>query len=89
MNGEGVLKIEGLLNKRETGEKIDQGQNLALWGESYLCLQYFSQIPARAGKLSMIKRCVLLIPYGEQNDSLDFKFDLKTGLISQICGYAL
>jgi len=34
MNGEGVLKIGGLLNMTETDEKIDQGQNLAMWGEA-------------------------------------------------------
>ncbi len=34
INGEGAMKIEGVLNMRETGEKIDPGQNLAMWGEA-------------------------------------------------------
>lgn len=85
MNGEGVLKIEGLLNKRETGEKIDQGQNLALWGESVFMPSVFFTNTSACWEIVDDKTVRLVIPYGQQNDSLDFKFDRKSGLISQIC----
>jgi hypothetical protein len=84
INGEGVLKIEGLLNKRETGEKIDQGQNLAMWGESVFMPSVFFTNTSASWETVDDKTMRLVIPYGQQNDSLDFKFDLKTGLISQI-----
>lgn len=84
MNGEGVLKIEGLLNKRETGEKIDQGQNLAMWGEAVFMPSVFFTDTSTRWEAVDDETVLLVIPSGKQNDSLDFKFDLKTGLISQI-----
>lgn len=84
MNGEGVLKIEGLLNKRETGEKIDQGQNLAMWGEAVFMPSVFFTDTSTRWEAVDDETVRLVIPSGKQNDSLDFKFDLKTGLISQI-----
>jgi hypothetical protein len=84
MNGEGVMKIEGLLNMKETGEKIDQGQNLAMWGETVF-IPSFVIADTRAHWEAVDNDSVrLVVPYGEQNDSLDFKFDPKTGLIKQI-----
>ena len=92
MNGKGFLKIEGLLKMTETGEKIDQGQNLAMWGESvFMPSAFFTDTRAHwegvddKTSMSAEEWVRFVIPYGEQNDSLDFKFDLKTGLISQIC----
>ena len=84
MNGEGVLKTNGLLNMTETGEKIDQGQNLAMWGESVFMPSVFFTNTGARWEIVDDKTVRLVIPYGEQNDSLDFKFDLKTGLISHI-----
>jgi hypothetical protein len=85
MNGEGVMKIEGLLNMKETGEKIDQGQNLAMWGETVF-MPSVVIADSRARWEDVDNDSVrLVIPYGEQNDSLDFNFDPKTGLITRIC----
>jgi hypothetical protein len=84
MNGEGVMKIEGLLNMNETGEKIDQGQNLAMWGE-VVFTPSLAITDTRARWEAVDDETVrLVIPYGVQNDSLLYKFDKKTGLISYV-----
>ncbi len=84
LNGQGAMKIEGLLNMRETGEKIDQGQNLAMWGEAVFMPSGFITDTRTRWTAVDNKTARLMVPYGEQNDSLDFKFDPKTGLITQI-----
>ncbi len=84
INGEGALKIEGILKMRETGEKIDQGQNLALWGEAVFTPSVFVT-DKRASWESVDKDTTrLVVPFGEQTDSLLFEFDAKTHLITQI-----
>lgn len=83
-NGKGFTKIEGMLNKTETGEKIDQGSNLALWGEIVFTPSVAITVTRARWEAVDDETVRLVIPYGEQNDSLDFKFDPKTGLIKQI-----
>ncbi len=84
INGEGAMKIEGVLNMRETGEKIDQGQNLALWGEAVFTPSVFVT-DKRASWESVDKDTTrLVVPFGEKTDSLLFEFDAKTHLITQI-----
>ncbi|MDP3104708.1 MAG: hypothetical protein Q8M95_08875 [Candidatus Methanoperedens sp.] len=84
MNGKGFTKIEGLLNKTETGEKIDQGSNLALWAE-IVFIPSVSLTDTRARWEAVDNDSArLVVPSGKENDSLDFKFDPKTGLITQI-----
>ncbi len=83
-NGKGFTKIEGMLNKTETGEKIDQGSNLALWAEIvFIPSVSLTDTRARWGVVDN-DSARLVVPNGEKNDSLDFKFDPKTGLITQI-----
>ncbi len=84
MNGEGVLKIEGLINKRETGRKIDQGQNLAMWGETVFMPSVIITDTRTRWEDVDNGNARLIVPYNKQNDSLDFNFDPKTGLIKQI-----
>jgi hypothetical protein len=84
MNGKGAMKIEGLLNMNETGEKIDQGQNLAMWGETvFMPSVVIAKPPARWEAVDE-ESARLVIPYGDQNDSLLYKFDKKTGLIISV-----
>ncbi len=83
-NGKGFTKIEGMLNKTETGEKIDQGSNLSLWGEIVFTPSVAITDTSARWEAVDDERVRLVIPYGEQYDSLDFKFDLKTGLITRI-----
>nr|WAI02812.1 MAG: hypothetical protein OI862_00020 [Candidatus Methanoperedens sp.] len=83
-NGNGFTKIEGLLNMTETGEKIDQGSNLALWAE-IVFIPSVSLTDTRARWEAIDEETArLVIPYGEQNDSLLYKFDKKTDLITNI-----
>ncbi len=84
INGEGAMKIEGILNMRETGEKINRGQNLAMWGEAVFMPSVIIT-DARARWEAVDDGTVrLMVPYGEQNDSLLFKFDPKTDLVSNV-----
>lgn len=84
INGEGVMKIEGLLNMNETGEKIDQGQNLAMWGETVFMPSVVIADTRARWEAADNETTRLVIPYGEQNDSLIFKFDPKTDLVSNV-----
>lgn len=84
MNGEGVMKIEGLLNVKETGEKIDQGQNLAMWGETVFMPSVVIADTRARWEVIDDDSVRLVVPSGKENDSLDFKFDPQTGLITQI-----
>lgn len=84
INGEGVMKIEGLLNMKETGHKINQGQNLAMWGETVFMPSVVIADTRTRWEVVDDETARLVIPYGEQNDSLLYKFDKKTGLISNI-----
>ncbi|KCZ71107.1 hypothetical protein ANME2D_03139 [Candidatus Methanoperedens nitroreducens] len=87
INGEGVLKIEGLLNMKETGEKIDQGQNLAMWGEAVFTPSVVitdSRVHWEAVDNETMR---LVVPFGEQNDELLFTFDQKTNLITHVSAW--
>ncbi len=84
MNGKGATNIEGIFNKRETGEKIDQGSNLALWGEIVFTPSVSLTDTHARWEAIDDDSARLVVPYGENNDGLDFKFDPKTGLITQI-----
>ncbi|MCX9075241.1 MAG: hypothetical protein OIN88_11400 [Candidatus Methanoperedens sp.] len=84
INGEGVLKIEGILNMSETGEKMDQGQNLALWGEAVFAPSVFIADPRASWEAVDEVTAHLVVPFGEQKDRLLFKFDPKTNLITHI-----
>ncbi len=84
INGEGVMKIEGLLNMNETGEKIDQGQNLAMWGETVFMPSAIIADTRTSWEAVNNETARLVVPYDEQNDSLIFKFDPETDLVSNV-----
>ena len=84
IDGEGVLKIEGILNMKETGNKMDQGQNLALWGEAVFAPSVFIADPRASWEAVDEVTAHLVFPFGEQKDRLLFKFDPKTNLITHI-----
>jgi hypothetical protein len=84
VHGEGVTKIEGMLNKRETGGKIDKGSNLALWGEVVFTPSVFVTDTRTRWESVDIDSVRLVVPFGEQTDSLLFRFDQKTNLITQV-----
>jgi hypothetical protein len=84
MNGEGVMKIEGLINMNETGEKIYQGQNLAMWGETVFMPSVVIADNRVRWEAVDDEAARLVIPYGKKNDSLLYKFDMKTGLITNV-----
>ncbi len=84
LKGEGALKLEGVLNVSETGEKTNQSQNLALWAEAVL-------MPSVLVTDSRIRweevddvTSRLVVPFGEQEESLLVRFDPQTGLMTQM-----
>ncbi len=84
INGEGAMKIEGILNMRETGEKINQAQNLALWGEVVFTPSVFVTDDRASWEAVDEVTARLVVPLGEQKDRLLFKFDPKTNLITHV-----
>ncbi len=87
LGGKGSLEITGLVNMSSTGEKFDQGENLAMWGEapfttpSALVLDprvRWEPIDAHGARL--------IVPFGEKEESLRVEFNPKTGLMRSMSG---
>lgn len=86
----GVMRItgpRGLVQTTYEGEKIDQGGNLAMWGE---LLGYAPQAllldPRVRWEESDASSARLVVPFGQQEDSLRVDFDPGTGLMTQVSG---
>jgi len=84
LKGEGVLKLEGVLNVSETGEKTNQSQNLALWAEAVLMPSVLiTDSRIRWEEVDDVT-ARLAVPFGEQEESLLVRFDPHTGLMTQM-----
>lgn len=81
LNGEGVLNIAGNV---ETGEKIAQGQNLAVWAEAVLMPSVFVTDSRARWEAIDDMTARLVVPFSEQEDSLLVGFDPQTGLMTQM-----
>ena len=91
LDGKGSLEISGLLgllNIFDEGEKIDQGQNLAMWAEAPFTTPSALVLDPRVRWEPVDDTSArLIIPFGEQEeDSLLFEFDPETGLMSSVSG---
>ena len=90
IDGKGALKITGLFGLVDLtyeGEKIDQGANLAMWGEllgyapSALLLD-----PQVSWEPVDVNTARLIVPFGEAEDSLRVEFDPETGYMTRMTG---
>jgi hypothetical protein len=84
INGEGMLKMWGLRRISEMGEKINQSQNLTAWAEAMWMPSIFITNPKVRWEVVDNLTARLVVPFGEQEESLLVKFDRKTGLITQM-----
>lgn len=90
IGGKGVLRITGLfgiLDLTYEGEKVDQGANLAMWGE-ILCYAPSALLldPRVRWEPIDANTARLVVPFGEGEDSLRVEFDPRTGLMTQMSG---
>jgi hypothetical protein len=84
IDGHGGLKITGLLDLEETGEKIDQAQNLVLWGEAIWTPSLYFTDPRLRWEAVDEKTARLIVPFGEGEEVFLVKFDPQTGLIREM-----
>jgi hypothetical protein len=91
LEGKGSLDITGpfgLLNISGSGEKFDQGQNLAMWAEApYTTPSVLVLDPRVRWEPIDDTSARLIVPLGEQEeDSLRVEFDPETGLMTRMSG---
>jgi hypothetical protein len=91
LDGTGSLDITGLLGLlsiSDRGEKIDQGQNLAMWAEAPFTTPSALVLDPRVRWEPIDDTSARLIfPFGErEEDSLRFEFDPETGLMTRMSG---
>jgi hypothetical protein len=84
INQEGSLRIGGMLNIFEQGDKINQGQNLAMWGEGVFAPSVFVADPEVRWESLNETSARLQVPFGEQKESFLVSFDSQTGLMTQM-----
>jgi len=84
INGRGGLKITGFIHLEETGEKIDQAQNLVLWGEAIWTPSLYFSDPRVRWETVDEHVARLIVPFGEGEESFLVKFDPQTGLIREM-----
>ena len=84
IDGRGGLKITGLIELEETGEKIDQAQNLVLWGEAIWTPSVYLTDPRVRWEAVDEVTARLVVPFGKGEDQLTVRFDPRTGLIREM-----
>lgn len=81
INGQGRLKITGLIDLEETGERIDQAQNLVLWGEAIWTPSLYFTDPRVRWEAVDEHAARLVVPFGGGEEVFLVEFDPQTGLI--------
>lgn len=83
----GSLKISGLVNMSETGMRMDQGENLAMWGEAPFTTPSVLVLDPRVRWEPVdADSARLIVPFGEREETLRVEFDPDTGLMSSMSG---
>lgn len=81
INGEGRLHMMGTTTSRE---QMDQGQNLALWGEAVWMPAIYVTHAEALWEVIDPATARLIVPFGNEQDSLTFHFDLQTHRMTEI-----
>ena len=84
IDGRGGLKITGLINLEETGEKIDQAQNLVLWGEAIWTPSVYLTDPRVRWEAVDEKTAQLVVPFGGREETFLVRFDPQTAMIREM-----
>lgn len=85
INGEGVMRIEGLVNSRESGPRISQGENMAMWAGATSTPSLFTS-PKVRWEVVDERSARMTFPFNSGEDSLLFNFNPDSGLVSEIVG---
>jgi hypothetical protein len=87
LRGKGSLKITGLLDVSDEGGKIDQGENLAMWGEAPYTTPSVPVLDPRVRWEPIDATSArLIVPFEKWEEPLRAEFDPKTGLMRQMSG---
>jgi hypothetical protein len=90
LNEKGTLEFTGLLgllNVSDSGDKIDQGDNVAMWAEAPFTTPSALVLDPRVRWEPIDNTSArLIVPFGEQEDSLLVEFDPETSLITRVTG---
>ena len=87
LGGKGSLEITGLLNMSSRGENFDQGQNLAMWAEAPFTTPSVLVLDPRVRWEPIDAHTArLIVPFGEQEETLRVEFDPETGLMRSVSG---
>ena len=84
LDGRGKLEITGLISLSETGEKIDQAQNLVLWGEAIWTPSVYLTDPRVRWEAVDKKTARLVVPFGEGEEVFLVQFDPQTEMIQEM-----
>jgi hypothetical protein len=87
LGGEGSLEITGLLNTSSRGGNFDQGQNLAMWAETPFTTPSVLVLDPRVRWEPIDAHTArLVLPFGEQEETLSAEFDPQSGLMRRMSG---
>ena len=90
LGGEGSLDITGLfglLNISDSGEKFDQGQNLAMWAEAPYTTPSVLVLDPRVRWEPIDETSAhLIVPFEDSEESLRVEFDFETGMMKSMSG---
>ena len=90
LGGEGSLNITGLfglLNISNSGEKFDQGQNLAMWAEAPYTTPSVLVLKPRVRWEPIDETSAhLIVPFEDSEESLRVEFDFETGMMTSMSG---
>ena len=84
IDGRGGLKITGLIEPEETGEKIDQAQNLVLWGEAIWTPSVYLTDSRVRWEAVDEKTAWLVIPFSGREEAFLVRFDPQTEMIQEM-----
>ncbi len=87
LDGKGRLDITGLVNMSDEGEKIDQGENLAMWGEAPFTTPSVLVLDPRLRWEPLDATFArLIVPFVNGEETLRVEFHSQTGLMRSMFG---
>jgi len=82
----GIFQTQGIFTMDVTDNRIKQGQNLIMWSEAVLIPSVFVTDQDIRWEAIDATSASLVVPFGEEEDSLLVRFDPVSGLITQMSG---
>lgn len=82
----GIFQTQGIFTMDVTDDRIKQGQNLIMWSEAVFIPSVFVTDQDIRWEAIDATSARLVVPFGEEEDSLLVRFDPVSGLITQMSG---